>query len=241
MHLLLPFFDYFLGDGSHGFSKYGWKWIPICILTSCGVVVPIGCVWGLEEDAESLLHLLRLFRQRCLDKGVDPFAFEERNLRCDAASPNGVPVTDLEGHKWASENLRVYVYPPEMEKFLVALQRDKATDEQLTPLAIFVTCPIPTFHCDSGPALMKLSRLVLWGRTACAKHLEGNIPSCKPELKDQAMRLLYDKNLSLKMAFDVRDILISDVLRCAALSKNTRDWMQKTFGSDEAMAVSSSY
>lgn len=239
MHLLVPFFDYFLGDGSHGFSKYGWKWIPICILTSCGVVVPIGSVWGLEEDAESLQHLLRLFRQHCVNKGVDTSAFQLRSSHRDAISSN-VQLSDLEWHQWASENLRTYVYPIEMEKFLVALLRDKAIDQQLTTLAVFVTCPDPTFHCDSGPALIKSAALVHWWRTACAKHLESNIPSCKPEFKEQAMRLLYDKNISLKMAFEVRDSLISGVSQCAALGKPTRDWMLKTFGTDEAMAVSAS-
>lgn len=240
MHLLEPYFDYFLGDGSHGFSKYGWKWIPICIMTSCGVVVPIGSIWGLEEDTESLQHLLRLFRQHCMNKGCSPAAFQIRVSR-DAALSSGVQVLDLDGHQWATENLRTHVYPPEMEKFLVALLRDNASDEQLIALAIFVTCPDPTLHCDSGPALIKLSQLVRWSRTACAKHAESNIPSCKPEFKEQVMSLLYDKNMSLTMAYNVRDNLLSGVLQCAALGKPSRDWMQKSFGTDEAMAVSASY
>ena len=70
MHLLILYFDYFLCDGSHGFSKYGWKFVPICIITSGGWTVPIGSVFGLEEDKESLTALLELFRQHCENHGV---------------------------------------------------------------------------------------------------------------------------------------------------------------------------
>lgn len=57
-HLLVKFFDYLLCDGSHGFSKYGWKFIPLCILVSCGKTLPIASVFGLEEDSQSLNALL---------------------------------------------------------------------------------------------------------------------------------------------------------------------------------------
>jgi hypothetical protein len=71
MHLLVSFFDYFLCDGSHGFSKYGWKFIPICIVTSGGKTVPIGAVFGLEEDRQSLDQLIALLRLHCEQRGVD--------------------------------------------------------------------------------------------------------------------------------------------------------------------------
>jgi hypothetical protein len=70
MHLLAGFFDYFLCNGSHGFSKCGWKFIPVCIVTSGGKTIPIGAVFGLEEDKQSLDQLIALFRQRCDEKGV---------------------------------------------------------------------------------------------------------------------------------------------------------------------------
>ena len=70
MHLLIQFFDYLLCDGSHGFSKYGWKFVPIVILTSGGWTVPMGSVFGLEEDSESLNALIALFREHCERHGV---------------------------------------------------------------------------------------------------------------------------------------------------------------------------
>lgn len=78
MHLLQQYFDYLLCDGSHGFSKYGWKFVPICILTSGGWTVPIGSVFGLEEDSESLNALIELFRVHCQRHGV---ACHHFNLR----------------------------------------------------------------------------------------------------------------------------------------------------------------
>ena len=79
MHLLATVFDYFLCDGSHGFSKYGWKFIPICVVTSCGKTVPIGAVFGLEEDKDSLIQLIALFRLHCEQRGVDCPQFSLRN------------------------------------------------------------------------------------------------------------------------------------------------------------------
>ena len=236
MHLLVSFFDYFLGDGSHGFSKYGWKWVPIAILTSCGDCVPIGAFWGLEEDTASLQQLIRLFRQHCVKNGVDPAAFQ---LRETSSGVVVVPVSvDTEGHDWAKTNLRNFVYAPEMEQFLVALVRGQVSDEMLQSLACYPQCAEPTLHCDSGPALISLAKFVRWCRTACAKHLEANIPSLKPELKEQVKRLIYDRHISLTMAFELRDKLIADVNACDAVSAKTREWIKKTFGSDEAMSVS---
>lgn len=81
MHLLVMYFDYLLCDGSHGFSKYGWKFVPVCILTSGGWTVPIGSVFGLEEDKDSLNALIELFRQHCQKHGVECPHF---NLRSEA-------------------------------------------------------------------------------------------------------------------------------------------------------------
>jgi hypothetical protein len=58
MHLLVKFFDYLLGDGSHGFSKYGWKFMPLCIIHSGGKTLPVASVFGLEEDSQALNSLL---------------------------------------------------------------------------------------------------------------------------------------------------------------------------------------
>ena len=70
MHLLVPYFDYLLCDGSHGFSKYGWKFVPLCILTSGGWTVPMASVFGLEEDTKSLNALIDLIRVHCRRHGV---------------------------------------------------------------------------------------------------------------------------------------------------------------------------
>ena len=77
-HLLLPFFDYLLCDGSHGFSTHGWKYIPICCKTSGAWVVPFCAVWGLEEETTSLLKIIALMRQHCEAHGVDATAFDIR-------------------------------------------------------------------------------------------------------------------------------------------------------------------
>ena len=74
-------------------------------------------------------------------------------------------------------------------------------------------------------------------RTACAKHHETNITSCPPELKEPAMELLYGRNISIHMAYETRDTLLS-LLSRASISSKTRDWFNKTFGSDEGMMVS---
>jgi hypothetical protein len=58
MHLLVKFFDYMLGDGSHGFSKYGWKFLPLCIIHSGGKTLPVASVFALEEDSQALNMLL---------------------------------------------------------------------------------------------------------------------------------------------------------------------------------------
>ena len=77
-HLCAMYFDYLLMDGSHGISKHGWKYIPLCIKTSGGSIVPICAVWGLEEDTASMLKMLDLVRGHLLSKGVNPIAFAPR-------------------------------------------------------------------------------------------------------------------------------------------------------------------
>ena len=50
----------------------------MCIRTSGGWTVPIGGVYGLEEDKHSLMVLIRLMRQHCVDHGVDAHIFNKR-------------------------------------------------------------------------------------------------------------------------------------------------------------------
>jgi hypothetical protein len=79
MHMLAQYFDYFLCDGSHGYSKYGWKFVPLVILSSAGWTIPIGSVFGLEEDSESLNALFDLFRQQCSRHDVPCHNFNLRS------------------------------------------------------------------------------------------------------------------------------------------------------------------
>ncbi len=86
LHLLLPYFDYFLCDGSHGFSKHGWKYIPLCIKTSGGWLIPIAAVWGLEEETHTLLKLVDLCKQQCERNDVDSTAFTRRTAHMEVIS-----------------------------------------------------------------------------------------------------------------------------------------------------------
>jgi hypothetical protein len=52
------FYDHLLGDGSHGFSNYGWIFIPLCVLVSIGKTLPMASVFALEEDSQALNFLL---------------------------------------------------------------------------------------------------------------------------------------------------------------------------------------
>jgi hypothetical protein len=79
MHMLVQYFDYFLCDGSHGYSRYGWKFVPLVVLSSAGWAIPIGSVFGLEEDSESLNALFDLFRQHCTDHDVHCHHFNLRS------------------------------------------------------------------------------------------------------------------------------------------------------------------
>lgn len=80
LHLLVQYFDYFLCDGSHGFSKHGWKYQPLCIKTSGGWLCPIAAVWALEEETASFLKLVDFCRDHCEDHHVDCSAFMRRMI-----------------------------------------------------------------------------------------------------------------------------------------------------------------
>ena len=56
-------------------------------------------------------------------------------------------------------------------------------------------------------------------------------------MKEPAMDLLYGRNISIHMAYEIRDTLLSLVSTCS-ISIKTREWLQKAFGSDEGMMVS---
>lgn len=228
-HLLLPFFDYFLLDGSHGFSSNGWKYMPLCIKTSGGSVVPLCAVWGLEEDTTSLLAMLHLLRQHLRAHDVDVSAFALR----DAASPAPAQVPSaLEAD--TKEKYRTYMYPPKWEAFFVACMDAAVADEVLLQMLPNIL-EHPSFHCDSGTALLSLARQLIWDRTACAKHLEPNISSLNGNLKPVAMSLIYGRDVSTHMAYELRNQLLQNT--CQTISSTTKRWLDATFSTDAAMQV----
>ena len=226
-HLLLSFFDYFLLDGSHGFSSNGWKYMPLCIKTSGGSVVPLCAVWGLEEDTASLLAMIHLLRQHLQAHGVDASAFSLR----DSPAPEHVPSALDEEVK---EKYRTFLYPPKWEKFFVACMDASVPDEDVLAVLPDIL-EAPSFHCDSGTALLALARQLIWKRTACAKHLEPSIQGLNGNLKPVAMSLIYGRELSTHMAYDLRKQLLHTP--CQTISSNTKKWLDATFSTDAAMQV----
>ena len=226
-HLLLPFFDYFLLDGSHGFSSNGWKYMPLCIRTSGGSVVPLCAVWGLEEDTTSLLAMLHLLRQHLQAHNVDASAFALRQ------SPAPEQVTSTLNDA-AKEKYRTFLYPPKWEAFFIACM-DASVDDAVVLAMLPDLEEDPSFHCDSGTALLALARELVWKRTACAKHLEPNIQSLNGNLKPVAMALLYGREVSTHMAYDLRNQLLES--KCQTIPSITKNWLQKAFSTDAAMQV----
>ena len=195
-HLLLPYFDYFLCDGSHGFSSHGWKYIPLCVKTSGGSIVPLSAVWGLEEETTSLLKMVALLRQHCEAHGVDASAFTTRDApqvkplaACLCALTIFAQET-LAPDAHAKAEFRTFAYHPKWEKFFICAMDEATSDEALLALLPIIV-EKPTLHCDSGTALISLTRHLQWERTACAKHLEPNVASLNGNLKPLAMTLLY--------------------------------------------------
>ncbi len=251
LHLLLPYFDYFLCDGSHGFSKHGWKYQPLCIKTSGGSLVPIAAVWGLEEETASFVKLIDMCRAHCAAHGVDSSAFARRvvplgNIAIIEVMPFAILVYtlimiaqdsgDSEMHETAKSLYRTYQYHPKWEKCFVAAMDDSISDDivlAMIPSILF----IPTLHCDSGTALISLIKYVYWNRTSCAKHMEPNVASLNQTLKESAMTLLYGRNISTAMVYEIRDKLINGCTSTTNLAAPTRKWVLANFGTDEAMHV----
>jgi hypothetical protein len=58
-----------------------------------------------------------------------------------------------------------------------------------------------------------------------------------PELKELAMQLLYGRNISIHMAYEIRDNLFRLVAMNSSVSSKTKEWFVKTFGSDDGLQV----
>lgn len=131
---------------------------------------------------------------------------------------------------------RAYQYHPKWANFFVAAMDASISDDCVLALVPSIQL-LPTIHCDSGAALIALTRFLYWKRTSCAKHMEPNVASLNHVLKDKAMNLLYGRNISTTMAFEIRDKLISDVTATTNLGAQTRKWVLANFGTDETMQV----
>ncbi len=131
---------------------------------------------------------------------------------------------------------RAYQYHPKWANFFAAAMDASVSDDAVLALVPSIQL-VPTIHCDSGAALIALTRYLYWKRTSCAKHMEPNVASLNHVLKDKAMTLLYGRNISTTMAFEIRDKLISDVTATTNLGADTRKWVLANFGTDETMQV----
>ncbi len=126
----------------------------MCVRTSGGWTLPIGGVFGLEEDKESINMLISLMRKHCIDHGVDAGYFEaQTHLHLDQDAHR-----KENWQNWTKEHLRTFQYPPEWDHFMFQLEHEKASSDallQYVPTSLHMK---PTLHCDSGPAFLGLSR-----------------------------------------------------------------------------------
>jgi hypothetical protein len=190
MHLLVEqFLDYLLCDGSHGWTKYGWKNVPVCIITSGGWTVPIGSVLGLEEDKESLNALIDLMRKHCEFHGVPAPQFNFRSptgnwnamfvytLTTEADDHDVIPVNPIV-KDWTRKHLRLFLYPEEYDNFMYLLHCKEACDTDLMEAFPPRRKATPVLHSDAGPAFVGLvkwdfcvHRFFVYTGFMCRTHL----------------------------------------------------------------------
>jgi len=223
--------------------------MPLCIKTSGGWLCPVAAVWGLEEETHTLLKLVDMCRAHCEDHGVDCIVFTRRIgsaevvqlLVCVCVYTLVIIAQELEPcdsdqDEAVKSMYRTYQYHPKWEKFFVAAMDGTTPDDVV--LSLIPSIPFqPTLHCDSGTAFISLTKHLYWRRTSCAKHMEPSVASLNHTLKDQAMSLLYGRNISTTMAFEIRDSLTAACIGCTNLGAPTRKWVQANFGTDETMHV----
>jgi hypothetical protein len=199
--------------------------IPLCILSSGGWLVPIGAVFGLEEDYDSLIMLHEAIAQHCKSHDVVCPAFDLH------AQFRSQPVqADSDHHAWAVIHLKDHLFPPEFESFIVSVMRGDCADDAALQF-IPVVNPPPTLHSDGAPAFAKLCRTFSWVRTSCGKHLEANVASCDPELKRDVCKLLYERHLSPGYAEEHR-VATVEKAGLKPISSKTRDRVLRMFATD---------
>ena len=188
--------------------------------------MPLCAVWGLEEDTASLLAMVEMLRKHLKAHGVDASAFSLRELPAQVPSAPSAP--DVK------EKYRTFIYPPKWEAFFVASMNASVTDDDVLAMLPNLA-EDPSFHCDSGTALLSLGRQLAWERTACAKHLEPCIMHLNGNLKPIAMSLIYGREVSTHMAYDLRDQLVST--ECQTITVDKKKWLSAAFSTDAAMKV----
>jgi hypothetical protein len=175
--------------------------------------------------------MLRLLRQHLTQHGVTASAFSLRDDTAQLTSERESPAPAVPGVK---DKYRTFIYPPKWEAFFVASMDSSVNDDALLSMIPNLE-EEPTLHCDSGAALLSLAKQVAWKRTACAKHLEPNISGLNGTLKPLAMSLIYGREVSTHMAYEIRDRLLSS--GCQTIGQQTRKWLQATFSTDAGMQV----
>ena len=135
------------------------------IQSSKGLVCPIGAVFGLNEDTESLRVLHEAFDRHCRDHGVNTPVFTPAKPRARFV-PSKLPADAA----WYDENLKYHLCPPEWEAVLLAIMRDGENFDSLLD-------QIPeyddqsTLHTDGGTAFPSFCREYPRNHTSCGKHL----------------------------------------------------------------------
>jgi hypothetical protein len=158
-HLLVQYFDYFLCDGTHGISKYGWKFMPLCIVNSGDWIFPFAAVFGLEEDANSLKLLHAAIHAHCDKNRVPCPAFSPAfgQSTKHVPPPQFTPPT-LAGQMsaWARVWLRSHLYPLEWEPFIVlSTMLSWQSEKELLQGHSCQTCGVPGHNTKWCPKSRK--------------------------------------------------------------------------------------
>jgi hypothetical protein len=138
-------------------------------MTSKDLVIPIGAVFGLKEDTESLRMLHEAFDAKCRDNGSATPVFKPVLPQSQPA-----PFKPDADAAWFNEHLKDLLCPPEWEAVLLAIMRDAKNFDELLDL-------IPpynnqsTFHTDGGTAFPGFARLYNRRHTTCGKHLNAKV------------------------------------------------------------------
>ena len=110
--------------------------MPVTIMTSKDLVIPIGAVFGLKEDTESLKVLHEAFDAKCRDNGLETPVFKP--VLPQPRFPTSKPAADA---AWFNEHLKDHLCPPEWETVLLAIMRDaKNFDELLEKIWDYAGC-----------------------------------------------------------------------------------------------------